>query len=116
MTAVPTQEDFLYETLTKVIRNAFFDARNAGETMYKASEDAAAQVLSVLAPSTLRLQTEIEQLVTQWEQDRATYPDGGDWQSRVSEVVLGACIDELRRAIARAKPGQLELEPVPETG
>jgi hypothetical protein len=110
------QEDFLHETLSKVIRNAFFDARNAGETMYKASEDAAAQVLSVLAPSTLRLQTEIDQLVAQWERDQATYPDGGDWQSRISETVLSACITELRHAIARATPVQLELEPVPETG
>jgi hypothetical protein len=116
MAAVPAQEDLLYETLSRVIRNAFFDARNAGETMYKASEDAAAQVLSVMMPSALRLQVEMDRLVTQWEKDRATYPDSGDWQSRVSEVVLGACIDELRRAIARAKPMQLELEPVPETG
>jgi hypothetical protein len=116
MMAADEQENFLHETLAGIIRDAFFDARNAGETMYQASDVAAARVLSVLMPSALRLQTEIEQLVTQWEQDQATYPDGGDWQSRVSETVLGACITELRRAIERAKPVQLELEPVPETG
>jgi hypothetical protein len=110
------QEDFLHETLAGVIRNAFFDARNAGETMYKASEDAAARVLSVLLPSSMRLQSEVDRLLAQWEKDRATYPTNADWQARVAEAVLSLCITELRTAAEHAKPMKLELESVPETG
>jgi hypothetical protein len=114
--AASEQEDFLHETLAGVIRNAFFDARNAGETMYKASEDAAARVLSVLLPSSMRLQAEVDKLLAQWEKDRNTYPTNDDWQARVADAVLSLCITELRTAIEHAKPLKLELESVPEKG
>src|SRR4051812_10521183 len=102
--------------LSAVIRKAFFDARNAGGTMYKASDDAAAQVLSVLMPSALRLQTEVATLLAQWEKDQSSYSSTDDWQSRVSDSVFSMCITELRHAIERATPKKLELEPIPETG
>jgi len=110
------QEDFLHQTLSGIIRDAFFDARNAGETMYQASDVAAARVLSVLLPSALRLETEVSNLLVQWEKDRATYPTGADWQAKIADTVLSLCITELRHAIERAKPLHLELEPTPETG
>jgi hypothetical protein len=114
--AAVEQEDFLHETLAGVIRNAFFDARNAGETMYKASEDAAARVLSVLLPSSMRLHTEVDTLLRRWEADRDSYPSSTDWQARIYDAVLTSCISELRTAVEHSKPMKLELEQVPETG
>jgi hypothetical protein len=116
MAAVPAQEDLLHETLSGIIRDAFFDARNAGETMYQASEVAAARVLSVLLPSSMRLQSEVDRLLAQWEKDRATYPTNVDWQANIAEKVLSLCITELRAAVEHAKPLTLELESIPETG
>jgi len=116
MAVADEPENFLHEALSGVIRDAFFDARNMGETMYKASDDAAARVLAILMPSALRLQTEIDQLLKQWQKDQATYPSGADWQARVAETVLSMCITELQHAIERARPKELKLEAVPEPG
>jgi len=110
MTAMEERENFLHETLSAIIRDAFFDARNAGESMYQAGDDAAARVLSVLMPSTLRLQAEVDQLLTQWETERRTRPSD-DWQYRVADTVLSQCLRELGEAVRRATPTMPRLEP-----
>jgi hypothetical protein len=97
-------ENSLHEMLSAIIRDAFFDARNAGETMYRAGDDAAARVLAVLSPSTLRLRHEV---------DSSAYPTD-DWRATVADATLKLCINELRNAIDRAKPLELKLEAVPE--
>ncbi len=106
-------ENSLHEMLSAIIRDAFFDARNAGETMYRAGDDAAARVLAVLSPSTLRLRHEVDRLVERWEADRSAYPTD-DWRATVADATLKLCINELRNAIDRAKPLELKLEAVPE--
>jgi hypothetical protein len=106
-------ENVLHETLSAIIRDAFFDARNAGETMYRAGDDAAARVLAVLSPSMLRLHYEVDRLVERWEADRSAYPTD-DWRATVADATLKLCINELRNAIDRAKPLELKLEAVPE--
>jgi hypothetical protein len=106
-------ESWLHDTLSAIIRDAFFDARNAGETMYQAGDDAAARVLAVLSPSVLRLRSEVDQLVERWEADRNGYPTD-DWRATVADTTLKLCINELRNAIDRAKPLELKLEAVPE--
>jgi len=116
MAVADEPENFLHEALSGVIRDAFFDARNAGETMYQASEDASARVLAVLMPSALRLQAEMDQLLKQWQKDQETYPTGADWQARVADTVLSMCITELQHAMQRAMPKELKLEVVPESG
>jgi hypothetical protein len=101
--------DALPQTLAGVIRDAFFDARNKGETMYQASDVAAAHVLAVLSPSMLRLQHEMDQLLLKWEEDRKTIPSG-DWQAGVADAVLKLCIQELRTAVKQATtPVELRL-------
>jgi hypothetical protein len=106
-------ENVLHEMLSGIIRDAFFDARNAGETMYRAGDDAAARVLAVLSPSMLRLHYEVDRLVERWEADRSAYPTD-DWRATVADATLKLCINELRNAIDRAKPLELKLEAVPE--
>jgi hypothetical protein len=102
--------DMLKDVLAGVIRNAFFDARNAGETMYQASDVAAAHVLSIVEPSALRMQAEVTRLLEQWEQDRQTIPTNGDWRASVADTTLKLCINELRAAVERATPTELKLE------
>jgi hypothetical protein len=109
MSATEEQENFLHETLSGIIRDAFFDARNAGQTMYHAGDDAAARVLSVLLPSALRLQSEVDSLITRWEAERQGTPTD-DWQHRVADSVLSSCLRELRTAVARATPTMPSLE------
>jgi hypothetical protein len=109
------RENWLHETLSAVIRDAFFDARNAGETMYRAGDDAAARVLAILTPSTLRLQHEVDTLIERWEADRRGYPTD-DWGARIADSVLKLCINELRNAVDRTAPLVLKLEAVPESG
>lgn len=104
--------DVLHETLSAVIRDAFFDARNAGQTMYQAGDQAAARVLAVLQPSMLRLKVEVDTLVGRWESDRASDPTN-DWQAGIADNVLRICINELRNAIERAAPTMPTLEAVP---
>lgn len=106
----------LHEALAGIIRDAFFEARNRGETMYQASDVAAAHVLSVLTPSTLRMQTEVERLLEQWEADRRGYPTSTDWQARIADITVSACIRELQAAVERAKPKLPTLEAVGSTG
>jgi len=101
----------MHETLAGIIRDAFFDARNGGETMYQASDNAAARVLAVLAPSTLRLQVEVEALIARWEQDRRTYPTDEDWRAAIADTTVKHCINELRNAVDRATPTTPVLEP-----
>jgi hypothetical protein len=99
----------LHATLAGVIRDAFFDARNAGETMYQASDVAATNVISLLAPTLLRLQHEMDTLVAKWEQDRKTYPSD-DWQARLADTLLKLCIQELRAAMYAANPTERPME------
>src|SRR4051812_15605503 len=91
----------LHDALAGIIRDAFFDARNAGQTMYQASEDATARVMSVIEPSIARLQVEADKLLVQWEKDRRGLTTS-DWQDRVADVTLSVCINELRAAVLRA--------------
>ena len=95
-------DHWLHETLSGIIRDAFFDARNAGETMYQGSDDAAARVLAVLLPSVARLRVEVEKLLAQWEADDGRHGPGQRW------------IQELRTAVERAGPIELRLEPDPD--
>jgi hypothetical protein len=99
----------LKDVLAGVIRNAFFDARNAGETMYQASDVAAAHVIAIVEPSALRLQAEVTRLLERWEMDRSTIPTG-DWQAKIADTTLTLCINELRLAVERATPTELTLE------
>jgi hypothetical protein len=99
----------LHEILAGVIRDAFFAARDKGETMYQASDVAAAHVLSILEPSMLRLQVEVDKLLEQWEQERRTLPSG-DWQTGVADSLLKRCIQELSLATRTAQPVELTLE------
>jgi hypothetical protein len=105
-------DESLHKALAGIIRDAFFDARNANETMYKASDDAAARVLSVLTPSTLRLQYEVTKLLEQWEVDRRGYPTGTDWQATIADITVKHCIAELQAAVRRAEPVELKLEAI----
>jgi hypothetical protein len=102
----------LHTMLSGIIRDAFFNARNDGETMYKASDDAAAHVLAVLAPSTLRLQAEVTKLLEQWEIDRRGYPTGSDWQAVIADITVKNCIAELQAAVRRSEPTELKLEAI----
>jgi len=110
------QEEHLYRLLAGIIRDAFFEARDAGKTMYQASDDASARVLSVLMPSALRLHHEMSTLLGRWELDQRDDPGSADWQARIADLVLSKCIDDLRQGIERAMPKEPKLEAVPETG
>lgn len=111
MGASEEQDQFLHETLSAVIRDAFFEARNVRQTMYQAGDDAAARVLSVLMPSVLRLQAEVGQLLDRWEAERrGALTD--DWQAAVADATLKLCIDELRVAVEHATPKMPTLETV----
>jgi len=100
----------LQEILAGVIRDAFFEARNRGETMYQASDIAAIHVVAVIEPSRLRLRAEVEKLLEQWEQDRKGYPSSSDWRAEVADITVKHCIAELRAALERAEPLKLTLE------
>jgi chemotaxis regulatin CheY-phosphate phosphatase CheZ len=100
----------LHETLSGVIRDAFFEARDRGETMYQASDDAAARVLSVVEPSVLRLQVEVDKLLERWESDRREYPTDEDWRAPVADAAVKLCIRELQNAVERARPKMPTLE------
>ena len=101
-------DDTLHSTLAGIIRDAFFDARNAGETMYQASDVAAANVIALLSPSMLRLHSEMESLLVKWEADRRTIPSD-DWQAKLADTMLKLCIQELRNAMKAAEPTDLRL-------
>jgi len=102
----------LQEILAGVIRDAFFAARDRGETMYQASETAAIHVLTVVEPSRLRLRMEVEQLLEQWDRDRASYPASSDWRAPVADAAVKLCSQELRAALQRAEPIVLALETI----
>jgi len=102
----------LQEILAGVIRDAFFAARDRGETMYQASETAAIHVVSVISPSALRLHSEVQQLLEQWETDRRGYPTGTDWQATIADVTVKACIRELQAALERSEPKMPTLETI----
>lgn len=106
----------LHDALAGIIRDAFFDARNAGQTMYQASENATAQVMSVIEPSIARLQVEVDKLLEQWENDRRVMPTDEDWRANIADSTLKLCIRELQNAVERAAPKMPELEPLESTG
>ena len=102
----------LQEILAGVIRDAFFAARDRGETMYQASDTAAIHVLTVIEPSRLRLRMEVEQLLEKWDQDRAGYPTCSDWRAPIADATLKLCSQELRATLQRAEPIVLALETI----
>ena len=69
--------------------------------MQPASDVAAARVLAVLAPSTLRLRMEVEKLVKQWDADRASYPSSADWRAPIADATVKLCTRELQAALER---------------
>jgi hypothetical protein len=102
----------LQEILAGVIRDAFFAARDRGETMYQASDTAAIHVLSVIEPSRLRLRLEVEKLLEQWDADRRGYPSSSDWRAPIADAAVKLCGQELRAALERAEPIVLTLETI----
>jgi hypothetical protein len=106
----------LHKALAGIIRDAFFDARNANETMYQASDVAASRVIATLTPSMLRLNYEVDQLLKQWEIDRRGYPTGTDWQAAIADITVKHCIAELQEAVRRAGGLNLTMESVEAAG
>jgi hypothetical protein len=91
----------LHDTMAGIIRNAVFGARDAGRTIYDASEDAADQILFHLTKQDDPVRDAVETLLTKWDQDRLTLPTG-DWRVSVADSTLLSCIQELRYALDHA--------------
>lgn len=88
--------------LAGIVRNAVMDARNAGETIYTASEEAAQRILATFPvlrdPDDSALRASLERLLEKWHADRAEYPEqsfGAPWAATAVKL----CENELRHAL-----------------
>jgi hypothetical protein len=91
----------VHDTIAGIIRNAVFGARDAGRTIYEASEDAADQIMFHLAKQEDPVRDAVEALLKRWDQDRLTLTTD-DWRMSVADSTLLGCIHELRYAVDHA--------------
>lgn len=92
------------ELLSRIILKEIIKAREQGESMHTAADEAAEKVLTTVEPSTLRLHHEMSVLLAQWRKDRASYPTDEDWRADIADKMLKLCIAELEVAVQRAFP------------
>ena len=91
----------LHDTIAGIIRNAVFGARDRGQTIYQASEDAADQIVAHLAIQGDPVREAVERLLAKWDADRLTMSTD-DWRISVADRTLLSCIQELRYAVDHA--------------
>jgi hypothetical protein len=91
----------LHQAIAGFIRNAVFGARDRGQTIYQASEDAADQIMAHLALQGDPVREAMERLLAKWDADLMTIPTG-DWRGSVADTMLTLCIQELRYAVDHA--------------